>query len=297
MTPRNTKAIFRAFLLGIVFSVLLAQAGYAAAEVWVFFRSDIPLYSATIQELSSQAKWSQVLCPVGKTSFSFLESHPPDMAIAIGEAGLQLALSMKWDVPILAALIDDPPTDPRVKFLDTRPPYAMQLRILKQLAPDIDTGWYPYVSEKFAPCNDLKQAADSARTKIITNRLDDPRSLPETLHILTRQQCAVLLPPDPRIMNDAIIGSIFLAAFKSRSLVVGFSEALVKRGAAFAYVLSPETLALALAEMIKETSDKGRSNSPIRRFNKWSLILNSTILEKLKFQIPDKVKNSAEKIF
>ncbi|MFZ2958148.1 MAG: ABC transporter substrate binding protein [Candidatus Ozemobacteraceae bacterium] len=325
MTPEKTDQKKKTVVCLLLLFLLFCWTSQAAAEVWVFYRPDIPLHLGTVQHLKSETNRSLVFCPVGKTSFSFLESHPPHFVIALGDAALELALTMSWKVQIFVALVDQPPSDSRILLLDTQQPYAKQLRLLKTLVPNLNTIWYPYAAERFAPGSALKRAADAAGMKIVSERLENPQILPEALRILTQQTSAALLPPDPGIMNDAIIQSIFLAAFRSRTPVIGFSEALVRQGAAFAYVLSPENLATAISEVIQEDefgSAKGtkeedesgaakgtkdtikvdgagsdHSQSPIRIFNRWNLILNSTILEKFKLPISDQLKNSASKIF
>lgn len=263
----------------------------------MFFRSEIPLHMDTIKYLKSQCSHPLVFCPVGKTSFSFIESHPPEFVVVLGDAALQLALTMLWKVPILVSLVDHPPTDSRIVFLDTQQPYAMQIQLLKKLMPAMDTIWYPYVSERLAPCHCLKQAVASAGIRINSHRLNDPRTLPGALRKLAEQTTAIIFPPDPGIMNNAIIQSIFLASFRSKTPAVSFSEALVKRGAIFAYVLSPENLAASISEIIDEVLVNGQPQNSKRVFEHWELILNMTILEKFKLPISDQIRDAAKKLF
>lgn len=292
LSGRTLNKIFAFILLLFLYSPISA-----AAEVWVFYRPDIPLHVDTIQHLKLKTSQSLVFCPVGKTSFSFLESGPPEFAVALGDAALQLALTMAWKVKILVALVDQPTDDSRILFLDTQQPYAKQLKLLRTIVPNLEAVWYPYITERFAPGSALKIAAEKEGLKLISNRLDNPRVLPGALQALNQQKSAVIFPPDPLIMNNAIVQSIFLATFRSGTPVISFSEAMVKQGAAFAYTLSPENLAQTIAEIMGEAVEKRYSQKPVRAFDRWNLILNMTILEKFKLPLSDQIKESAFKLF
>lgn len=284
-------------LIGVIAILLLCLPSLASAEVWIFFRPDIPLHMDTVNSLKSLSRHKLVFCPVGKTSFSFLESKPPEFAIALGDAALQLSLHMAWNIDILTALIDSPPADSRTIFLDTRQPYAMQMQLLKSLAPETKTVWYPYVASRFAPDSDLEKVIMETGMQIDSHQLSDPRTLPSALRDFGQPGKAALLPPDPGIMNDAIIQAIFLASFRAHNPVVSFSESLVKQGSAFAYVLSPQYLATAINEIMNESMKSRPGSSRARQFDRWQLILNVTVLDKLRIKVPGQIKKSAAKLF
>lgn len=278
--------------------LLCGQPGQSqAAEVWVFFRPDIPLHVATLNHLKEKTEHDLVFCPVGKTTFSFLESRPPACAVVLGDAAQQLALSMLWKVKILVTLVDQPSADKRVVFLNTSQPAALQIEMLKNFRKDLAVIWYPYVSERFAPDAGLSEAATANGVRIEACRLADPRKLPKALHSLNATDTAAILPPDPGIMNDAIIKAILLSSFRSRTPVAGFSDAMARQGAAFAYILSPENLAGALSEHIDEIVENRQLPDQHKVFKPWHLILNVTVLEKLNFSVPENIRHQAKKIY
>ncbi|EKD84082.1 MAG: hypothetical protein ACD_39C00257G0002 [uncultured bacterium] len=121
--------------------------------------------------------------------------------------------------------------------------------------------------------------------------------MPTALRAFGQPETAALLPPDPGIMNDAIIQAIFLASFRAHNLVVSFSESLVKQGSAFAYVLSPQPLAAAINEVLNESLKIRPAISRVRQFDRWQLILNVTVLDKLRIKVPDQIKKSAAKLY
>lgn len=269
---------------------------FAEAETWVFHRSDIPLFPAVVKRLEALQKKEFVSCPIEKTSSSFIDSHPPRMAIALGDAGLQRALTMTWDVPILALFTEKPVTDRRVTEIEIAQPHQRQIELLKKLSPDLETIWYPFVGEAFTPPATLGKAAAAARLRVIPDHLNDPRSLPKALQNLQDRVTATILPPDPGLMNDAIIRPILLATFRSQTLVVGFSEGLVRQGAAFAYVLTPERLGEYLADIVARAEiDAARLRDPLPPFDGWTLILNVTMLDKLQLSPSAEVRNAAAK--
>lgn len=282
------------FLLFVIYGW---QVQAQSAEVWVFFRPDIPLHADTVNHLKNKTTENLIFCPVGKTSLSFLESRPPACAVVLGDAAQELALSMLWKVKILVTLLDQPATDKRVVFLNTKQPVAKQMQLLKTLRKNLETVWYPYASERFAPDAALEEAATSAGVTIKSSSLDNPRSLPAALRYLNLSSTAAILPPDPGIMNDAIIKAILLASFRSHTPLAGFSDGMVRQGAAFAYVLRPERLAEAISEKIAEMVNDQHALAPTSNFERWELILNATILEKFNLVIPEEVRREAKKVY
>jgi len=291
------KTLLRCTAAALLFVICGWSAQAQPADVWVFFRSDIPLHVDTVNHLKSKTKENLIFCPVRKTSLSFLESRPPACAVVLGDAAQQLALSMLWKVKILVTLHDRPAEDRRIVFVSTDQPAALQIQLLKSLRKNLETVWYPYVSERFAPDEALKQAANSAGLALKISSLNDPRSLPAALRYLNLSNTAAILPPDPEIMNDAIIKSILLASFRSRTPIAGFSEGMVRQGAAFAYVLSPENLAESISEKINEMVKDQHSLATKSDFDRWDLILNATILEKFNLSVSDEIRRKAKKIY
>ncbi len=283
--------------ISLLFVLCGWQVQAQSAEVWVFFRPDIPLHVDTVDHLKRVTKENLVFCPVGKTSLSFLESRPPACAVVLGDAAQQLALSMLWKVKILVTLLDQPAADKRVLHLNTEQPVALQIQLLRALRKNLKAIWYPYISARFAPDITLDKAAAMTGVTINSSQLDDPRSLPTALRIFNVSNTAAILPPDPQIMNDAIIKSILLASFRSRTPIAGFSEAMVRQGAAFAYVLTPENLAMAISEKIDEMVKDQHALVPTSDFERWELILNMTILQKFELKVPEEIRLKAKKIY
>lgn len=293
MTICNRTTNTRLFML----LILCVLPGVAMAEVWVFFRSDIPLHVSTVNYLRQTSRHELIFCPVGKTTLSFLESHPPECAVVLGDAAQKQAINMFWKTRILVTLVEQPAKDPRIFFHNTNQPAQEQIQLISRLKKETDLIWYPYSSEQFAPQKVLEQAVASAKMRLGTCQLADPRSLPSGLRALSLSHAGIILPPDPGIMNNAVIESIMLASFRSRLPIAGFSESLVKRGAAFAYVITPEHLASELAALVDMLVANPHTQENMSEFSSWELILNQTVLNKFGIKIPEEIKTKAKKLF
>jgi len=294
-TRFSLRRLVPALFLLIIPALTAVPPCLAETEIWAFYRSDIPLYIAVMKQLEAHLKRQLVSCPIEKTSSSFIDSHSPKMAIALGDAGLKRALTMTWNVPILAAFVDELPADTRVVDIDVPQPHQRQIELLMKLRPDLKTIWYPFAGEAFAPTPALTRAAATAGLKLVADRLQDPRVLPRALRVLDNQTTATILPPDPGIMNDAIISPVMLAAFRSQTVVVGFSEGIAKQGAAFAYVLNPHRLVDFLVDHVEAYGDGNRPRGHDIPFDNWDLILNVTILDKLQLSPSAEIRNLATK--
>ncbi|MBF0501248.1 MAG: hypothetical protein HQM09_14005 [Candidatus Riflebacteria bacterium] len=283
-----------------VFGLLLLTCSpvFAISELWVFYRSKIPLHAKTADQITSAGKYRVVLCPLETLSASFLESHPPALAIAIGDSALQKILTMPWNIPVIGTLIDGSLTDKRFYLFDTRQPNDLQISFLMRLQKDIRKIWYPWTSEEFAPAQELKNAVQAAGLELMLWKLDNPENLTGALKAFSTEHCAGILPPDPQLINNAIIPSIFQESFSGKKPIVGYSESMVRKGAVFALTLTPDELASGLmkyADDLLRPSEKEASRS--RKFSGWQLILNVTVLKKMGLEVPEDLRGKAAKIF
>lgn len=270
-------------------------AVFAESEILVLYRSDIPLYRDVARQLQEKTHPKVIPCPIESLSVSFIESHAPIAMITLGDAGLKRALLMSLNIPIIATLVDAVPTDERVHLLSTNQPINRQLALLRRLFPELKRVWIPSIEPRYAPSAEMLRGVPSGNLMVDSQSLRTPRDLPEALRSITPGNTAIILSPDPALMNEATLQSIFLASFQKQCPVIGFSEGLVKKGAALAFTLTPENLAAELfdfAVSLTEVRSKGN-----RAFTGWQLILNRTILEKLGLPIPADLAATARKIF
>jgi len=281
---------------------LFASPAWSTDEVWVFYRAEIPLHAETVAALSSTPRLYIVPCPVESVSGSFLDSHPPAAMIALGERATQRAQALPWRVPLLTTLFDPDPshcdTDPRLRHLDTRPPFDRQIALLRQLCPHVKNVWLPYVSDTYAPGHELRAALTAAGITPIVDPIATPRELPTALKTLARPHTAGILPPDPGLINKAVVDAVLLAAFAGRSPVIGFSEALVRQGAIFAFALTPTELAGAIHDLVQRIlSDPKQAAQRLHRFERWRLIINATVLGKLGLHLDPALRKTAARVY
>lgn len=218
-------------------------------------------------------------CPVEKTTSSFIDSRSPGIVIAFGEAGPEAILTMTWNVPILSLFDGDEGHDSRVVPIDIPQPHKLQVGMLMKLNPDLKTIWYPYAGEEFKPASALEKAADEAGVRLVVNRLMDPEPFrsPSGSGRPDRRDDPAARPGADERCRDAADHA------RGVPLPVGGSRFLGRtreEGGAFAYVLTPERLAAWLDDVVT----KYDSRSPVRKFENWGLILNATILDKLRPQ-------------
>ena len=286
----------RSLFLAIVLMVAgTLPSAFAVPEILVFYRSTIPLYEEIARHLEQKAPSTILPCPLETLSVSFLESRSPTAVITLGEAGLKRALILVKAIPIIATLTDGQTSDQRVRFLSTDQPVDRQIMTLRTLLPALQRVWIPSTDPRYAPSSEMMPPAASGTILLNHRLLHKPRDLPEALRLLPPGTSAIILSPDPGLMNDATLQSIFLTSFEKRIPVVGFSENLIRKGAAFAYVLSPEDLAAELLAFATTVIDQQVGGH--RRFNGWRLVLNRTILQKLGLPVPSALSRAAAKIF
>lgn len=287
--------IISLILVFLAFSTVLEAT---SREVWVLYRSEIPLFREICRLIPPTQGFKPVFCPTEKISRSFLESRPPDLIIALGESGVKKALETQWEVPIITAFVDQPPDDPRVRFLDLHQPHARQMELLRRCGGTWKSLLYPYSSEKFAPSPDLIAESGKQGFSLRPLHLDSPKKLPEFLRLMGEFPSPVLLPVDPEIMNSAVFPAILREGLRWSVPLVGFSEAIVQGGALFAFAVVPPKAARELIDYAKDCASTGGGEAiRFRKFESWALYLNQTLAKKLNLLFPAELLRAAEKVY
>lgn len=289
------RQLVQATLLAIMLTIVgVVTPAFSESETWVLYRSDIPLYREIARCLQENRRVRIVPCPIESLSVSYIESHTPTAIIALGDAGLKRALQISWIVPIITTLVDAVPSDERVQLLSTNQPIELQIALLQRLLPRLKRIWIPSIDPRYAPSAEGIHGLSTGVVDIDTRSIPTPRDLLPALRSLEPGNSAIILSPDPGLMNEATLQSIFLTSFQKQCPVVGFSEGLVKKGAVAAFVLAPEQVASELLEFAGSLI--GKRSRENRTFTGWRLILNRTVLEKLGVPFPADLASTAFKL-
>lgn len=286
----------RPWTLAILFVIAgFISPVFADSGVLVLYRSDIPLYREIAQLLEAHSPSKFTPCPLESLTASLLETLYPPIVIALGDAGLKRALKTTWNVPIIATLVESVPDDPRVRHLSTSQPLERQIELLRRLVPDLQRIWIPQIACSFSN-EAIRSPLPTFPALVIDNRpLGAPRDLPVALRALEPKTTALILSLDPCLTNDAAQQTLLLGSFEKQCPVVGFSEALVRKGAVFALTLSPEGLADDLTRFTREVLEKPTMKQ--RAFTGWRMVINQTILGKLGIDIPSDLLGAADKVY
>lgn len=290
---RHSILVVLCFFCGIT-PLLLGSAG----ETWILYPSTVPLFGAISKTLLESHLERPILCPLEKVSKNFLEDHPPNLIIALGESGVRSALALDWDVPIIAAFVDSAPIDPRIRFFNLHLPHVRQLEIVRRLSGSISRIFFPYASENKAPCGPLVDFVHGNDLELHAEQLSDSHRLPEFFRKISVPESVVLLPADSRLMNSAFLDGLFQTSFQQKVMVIGFSEKLVQQGALFALALSPEGVAKEIEKYgIDLLLKGGKPANRTRTFEGWDLYLNSIVARKMGFSFPPDLVKSARRVF
>ena len=167
------------------------------------------------------------------------------LVMTLGVAAADFAVSADYPNPIYFALLPKPALARlHASSLATREqPYSAgfigqpqwrHMKLAQVLMPNVRT-----VGSVFGPGDplwndELAQAAAAQNLQLLTTQIDNAQQLGRRLNQLLPKTDALLAIPDPVVFNSSTIANILLASYRYRVPVLGYSEAMVRAGAAAA---------------------------------------------------------------
>ncbi|MCB1801332.1 MAG: hypothetical protein KDI82_06560 [Gammaproteobacteria bacterium] len=217
-----------------------------------------------------------------------------DLLVAIGsQAGREVALAAPdaatlytflpqaaWDE--LAACCVDQTRPHSALFIDQ--PLPRKFALIRQLVPDaarVAVLLGEVSAERRAA---LRRAATQAGYALNTADINDPDEIGSSLRRLVRDVDVLLALPDPRVYNRNTAYPILLTTYSARVPVIGFSDAMVRAGAAAAVFATPEDVGREIARHVHDYQRSGTLPPP--GFGReFSISVNDAVIRSLR--LPD----------
>lgn len=246
----------------------------------------------------------QELVKTDDSTASASSGQAPDLYVALGSLASTHLAGINTSVPRLFAFIpkavwlrlescclQSSGMDSAL-FIDR--PLNEQLQLVKMLIPDAQQ-----IAVLLGPTSAsqralLEEAAEAEGLDLNIGQVAAGESVGPVLRRMVDESDVLLALPDPEVFNSRSLYSILLTTYSANLPLVGYSQGLVRAGAAVGLYLSPEDAGLDLARAIERFAGMGRLEPPGASPTS-SLAVNQRVLRSLR--IDTDVLNDLQRAF
>lgn len=212
------------------------------------------------------------------------------LRVAIGSVAARWLARREDRIPRLYALLPlltwrdiqiccEPALDRDAALLIDRP-FNQQLELIKAVVPSVGRLGVLIGPGSQALAEDLGAAAESQGVALIVRRVEDADAVGPALRDIAPDVDVLLALPDVVVFNGDTLYGILLASYSANLPLFGYSEAMVRAGAAAALHLTPENAGSDLAFAIRQFALSGRLD-PTGPSPSSSLAVNRAVLRSL----------------
>ena len=275
--------------------------GFAAPKQIVVVLSDS---SAPYQEAArairegmdaDSVKATTRLVVVGEAGAEEAMALPDTLLVPLGAKATQLAA--KTEQPLFAALVSRQffeKLTPSVSssrrpisalFLDQ--PISRHLQLVRVAQPRARSVGVLLGPSQVVSQTELTQAASNAGLRLSVIALAGGGDLFNSLQTLLPNVDALLLFPDPLVVNRNSIQNLMLTTYRQRVPVVGYSQNLVDAGALVAIYSTPQQIGQQVAEILQRMLATRYGELPAPAYPKYFTVkTNSSVARSLDIDVP-----------
>ncbi|MDP2832549.1 MAG: ABC transporter substrate binding protein [Pseudomonadota bacterium] len=221
------------------------------------------------------------------------------LLVALGVKALQTALATRGDAPVLVlmtprqsfeALVGDHAFVGKRRVVTAiwlEQPYARQLALLRAALPRARR-----VGVLAGPANqgagaELARAAETLSMHVVPRSVGDSEEVFAAMADFANQVDALLLLPDPVVVNRATLQTLMLNTYRQRLPVLAYSESLSRSGALLALFATPEQIGQEGASTIRALFRRGDLRlSPPTYPRAFTMKVNRSVARALAIELP-----------
>jgi putative tryptophan/tyrosine transport system substrate-binding protein len=227
----------------------------------------------------------------------------PDLILAVGIWALQAVLSQPTSIPVVYAMVLNPPSvvgdGKNVTGASMNIPVEESIRLFKQLGPDIKRIGAIFSRTRTGYL--VKRAEGVARhegLQLVTREITSPRELTAALESLQDGIDALWILPDETTLTQPALQQILLFSYRRKIPVLGLSERHAQLGALLALSFaSSEDIGRQAAELsVAVLSGTKATEIPYTTPRQVSLTVNLKTAGKLGIEVPKTILGRATSV-
>ena len=308
MSGVHAEMLRRLVVLALVLAVVAVAPPALAANVAVILSSPVDDYREALRGFQQVAQHRIVAQydmagdpDRGPSIMAEIETKvKPDLIFAVGIWALQAAASHSTTIPVVYAMVLNPPSvvgdGKNVTGASMNIPSEESIRLFKQLGPTIKRVGAIYSRTRTGYL--VKRAETLARNEgiqLVTREISSPREITAALESLQDGIDALWILPDETTLVQPALQQILLFSYRKKIPVLGLSERHAQLGALFALSFaSSEDIGRQAAELaLTVLSGTKATEIPYTTPRKVNLTVNLKTAGKLGIEVPKTILGRA----
>ena len=231
---------------------------------------------------------------LSEANLQSLQATPDVLLVPLGTKATQAVAQL--EMPVLAGLVTQATY---VKHLqeNTRKrqasavyleqPLNRYLQLLRLVQPKAKTVGAIFGNVQISDQQLLSNAAQSNGLRLQSARLNNGADLFGVLQSLLPNVDALLLLPDPLVVNRNSVQHLMLSAYRQHVPAIGYSASMVEAGALAAVYSTPQQIGKQMAETIIGMAGGRNWDLPLPAYPKYfSIKTNASVARSLEIQVP-----------
>lgn len=215
--------------------------------------------------------------------------------VALGQDAVNVSLSLPESIPVIYALIINPPETARENITGVymATPVGEYMSFINKYFPDI--------KRVGIICDPATRAVICPAENRANTRLYDATNPYEFIAAVSGMRDdidALLLLPEKNLLSQTAIEKAFIFSFREKKPVIGISEKYVKTGSLFSLGFDPRNMEKQIGHLIIKVLNRGTAAGiPQSPPEKFTLYVNTKTAEATGIRVPSELLNMAERVY
>jgi len=298
-------------LLVHVLSLAFMASPAAAARVAVLMSSSVNEYEEALRGFK-EAVSHQVVAVYdmdgdpdrGRKYLAEIETKvKPDLIFAVGIWALQAVVSRPTSVPVVYAMILNPPSiiganTKNVTGASMNVPVEQPIRLFKQLGPQVKRiGAIFNRARTGYLVREAQAVAHEQGLELVTREVGSAKEVVGALESFQDGIDALWIVPDETLLSQAVVQQMLLFSYRRKLPLLGLSDRQAQMGALFTLSFASEDIGRQAAELAQAIlSGRAVADVPYTSARKVYLTVNLRTAQKLGLEVPQAILGRATNV-
>ena len=306
---RKMKALLFPLLVGV--AIVGAASPVGAGGVVVIMAADVDEYRKALRGFKQTVR-DDIIAEYDmegdfkrgpKILDEIRSKTKPDLILAIGVWALEVVASHTMDVPVVYAMVVNPPSivkaGANITGASMNVPVEQSILLFKQLSPQVRRVGMLYSPAKTGYLvRDAEAVAREHGIQLVTREVRSPKEAIPALETLQEAVDALWILPDETVLAPAVVQQMLLLSYRKKLPLLGLSEAQARMGALLSLSFaSGEDIGRQAGDLANSIlAGKAAAAVPYTTARQVKLTVNLKAAQKLGLAIPKSILDRANTI-
>jgi putative ABC transport system substrate-binding protein len=311
-SPPTRAETMKAFFLCLVVlaSPAVRTGDSAAAEIVVLSSAQVDAYKAAVRGFTAVTR-DRIMAEIdmegdlerGRKAIASLRAkQKPDLILAVGLWALQAVLSHATDIPVVFAMVLNPPSvvGPEARNVtgaSINVPVGLTMRVFRELGPQVRRVGVVYSRGRTGYLVEgAEAAARDEGLQLVGKPIQSPREAIPALDALIEERVdALWIVPDETVLAPPVVQHMLLLSYRRKIPLIGLSEGQAQMGALLSLSFgSSEDIGRQAGELANSIlAGRTPAEMPYTTARRVNLTVNLKAAQKLGVEIPKSLLSMA----